>query len=64
MPPEVCEAVSRAYPLPTTVREAWAELAAWGKLADDRVAFFPDYEHGMRIRARIAVLEELLDTLP
>lgn len=64
MPPEVREAVSHAYPLPATVHEAWAELAAWEKLADDRCAFFPAYELGVRVRARTAILEHLLDTLP
>lgn len=64
MPPAVREAVSGAYPLPSTVHEAWAELAAWEKLADDRCAFFRDYELSLRARARTAVLEYLLDTLP
>jgi hypothetical protein len=64
MPREVREAVSKAYPLPATVHEAWAELTAWEKLADDRCAFFRDYELGVRARARIAILEHLLDTLP
>lgn len=64
MPPEVREVVSHAYPLPATVHEAWAELAAWEKLADDRCAFFPGYELGVRVRARTAILEHLLDTLP
>jgi hypothetical protein len=64
MPPEVREAVSHAYPLPATVREAWLELTDWEKLADDRYAFWNDYSPEVHTRARTAILEHLLDTLP
>lgn len=64
MPPEVQEAVSHAYPLPATVREAWAELMDWKKLDHDRYAFWNDYSPDMRTKARTAIIEHLLDTLP
>jgi hypothetical protein len=58
------EAVSRAYPLPLGVHEAWAELLGWEKLIDQRRAFCPVYSADVRVLARIAILEQLLDTLP
>lgn len=64
MPSEVREAVSHAYPLPATVREAWAELTDWEKLSDDRYVFWNDYSPDVWTRARTAILEHLLDTLP
>lgn len=63
MPAEVRAAVAGAYPLPATVREAWAELQFWEKLYDDRDAF-GDHDHRVWVRARTAHVEHLLDTLP
>lgn len=63
MPAEVRAAVASAYPLPVTVREAWAELQFWDKLYDDRNAF-GDHDHRVWVRARTAYVEHLLDTLP
>ncbi len=64
MPPEVREAVAEASPVPDSVREAWRELGHWEKRREDRRAFFEDFEEDAWVKARIALLEHLLDSLP
>lgn len=59
----VLEAIGRAYPLPTTIPEAWDEFAEWEDLADRR-ARYSDADVPPWARARIAALEWLLDDLP
>ena len=64
IPPDVQAAVASAYPSPASVRDAWTEYLFWENVADDRVAFWDLYEHGVRVRARTGYVENLLDTLP
>lgn len=64
MPFEVREAISGAYPLPSTVCEAWAEYGYWEKRGDDQSAFDNRVDHFVWVRGRITILEHLLDTMP
>lgn len=64
MPAEVCEAVAAACPVPTSVREAWREHGQFEKRREDRRAFFEDYDEDAWVKARVAFLEHLLDSLP
>lgn len=64
MPAEVREAVAGACPVPISVREAWKEHAQFEKRREDRRAFFEDYDDDAWVKARIAFLEHLLDSLP
>jgi hypothetical protein len=64
MPREVRNAMAGAFPLPSAVHEAWAEFLWWEKLVDHRRAFCPVYSADVRVCARIAALEHLLDSLP
>ena len=64
LPPECQQIVANAFSAPASVREAWAEFQFWEKLADDRIAFFPDHDHDVRVRARKTFIEHVLDTMP
>lgn len=65
LPASVRQAVSQAYPLPTSVVEAWAEWRHWNRRWHERVTLEPHIEsHPLPVNARLAVLEELLVTLP
>lgn len=64
MAPEVREAVAEASPVPASVREAWREFGHWEKRREDRRAFFEDFEEDAWVKARVALLEHLLDGLP
>ncbi|MDE4915045.1 hypothetical protein [Methylobacterium sp. 092160098-2] len=64
MPPEVRGVVSAACPVPATVREAWREHGHWEKRREDRRAFFEDFDDDAWVKARVALLEHLLDGLP
>lgn len=65
LPDSVRQAVSQAYPLPTTVVGAWEEWRYWNRRWHERVTFEPDLEfHPLPVSARLAVLEKLLFTLP
>lgn len=63
-PPAVWEALRAAYRVPDTLHEVWEEFRWWGDIADDREVVTPGYEMPVHVRARIAALEHLLDTLP
>lgn len=63
--PEIVRAVSQAFCMPATVREAWSEFTFWQELVDDRHAFGVgrgDPAPGVVIRTRL--LERLLNSLP
>lgn len=65
LPESVRQAVSQAYPLPTSVAEAWAEWRHWNRRWHERVTLEPYLEsHPLPVNARLAVLEELLVALP
>ena len=64
MPETVRRTVAEAWPLPTTVAEAWAEYEAAEKLDNDRCAFCPDYTPHTWAEARRYILEDLCQTLP
>ena len=65
MPAAVREAVSRGWPLPGTVAEAWTEREAAEKLEQDRqTCTGGEYIPHSWVEARRYVLEDLLDTLP
>lgn len=60
---EMWNAMRSAWPIPTTVREAWSEHQAMEKLQDDRCAFSPDYTPHEWEEAWRGALEWLLDNL-
>jgi hypothetical protein len=65
LPDSVRQAVSKAYPLPTTVVGAWDEWQYWNRRWHERRTIEPDLEfHPLPVSARLAVLEELLFSLP
>lgn len=65
LPESVRRAVSQAYPLPTSVVEAWNEWRYWGQRWHERQTIEPYLEfHPLPVSARLAVLEELLFSLP
>ena len=64
MPESVRGTVAEAWPLPTTVAEAWAEYETAEKLDNDRCAFWPDYTPHSWAEARRYILEDLCQTLP
>lgn len=65
LPDSVRQAVSQAYPLPTSVGEAWDEWRYWGHRWHERQTVEPYLEfHPLPVSARLAVLEELLFSLP
>ncbi len=65
LPESVRQAVSHAYPLPTSVAEAWAEWRHWNRRWHERVTLEPYLEsHPLPVNARLVVLEELLVALP
>lgn len=65
MPDVFREAVSRAWPMPTSVAEAWTEFSAADNLDDDRSTMDDGrYEPHRWVEARRYVLEHLLDTMP
>jgi len=63
--PAILDAVKAAWPLPPTVKEAWAEYRAAEALDRDRQTMV-DWEHypELWVEVRRYVLEDLLDTLP
>ncbi|MGW8788778.1 hypothetical protein, partial [Heyndrickxia sporothermodurans] len=64
LPPEAQVAVANAYTVPETVRETWEEFLYWEKRIEDQCAFLPDVGHPLCVQARVAFLEDRLDTLP
>ena len=65
VPPAIVATVEAAWPMPTTVRDAWVEFAFWEKLSHDREArgtAFGDQSPSVQIRCRI--LERMLDEAP
>lgn len=64
-PPRVRAAVSAAWPIPTTITEAWAEFIAAEERESDRQTMH-DGEHFPELwcEVRRYVIEDLLDTLP
>lgn len=64
LPAAVREAVSKSWPLPETVAQAWAEFEAAEALEGDRCAFVPEYTPHSWVEARRYVLEDILDTTP
>lgn len=64
MPPDLCAAVTDAWPIPATVAEAWAEFQASEARCADRQAFADGYEPPVFIEARRRVVEELLNGFP
>lgn len=65
MPAAVREAVSRGWPLPGSVAEAWTEREAAERLEQDRhTCTDGEYIPHSWVEARRYVLEDLLDTLP
>jgi hypothetical protein len=63
MPEAVARAVEAAAPT-DGLKEVWSAYQSLERLADDRQAFFRDYEHGVCLRAYLTVIEHRLDTLP
>lgn len=64
LPDSVRQAVSQAYPLPTTVVGAWDEWQYWNSRWHERVTLEPYLEfHPLPVSARLVVLEELLFSL-
>ena len=64
LPPEVRREIGGAVRLPSDVAGTWAEHRHWQKRAEIHAAFRPDEEAPLWIKARVALLEERLDTLP
>ncbi|WP_264051666.1 hypothetical protein [Methylobacterium flocculans] len=64
MPASVREAVSEAWPLPSTIAEAWAEYEASEKLIGDRYTVDTYCDPWVFVNARRYVVEELCNTLP
>jgi hypothetical protein len=64
LPPEVRREIGGAVRLPADVAGTWAEFRHWQRRAEIRAAFRPDEEVPLWIKARVALLEERLDTLP
>lgn len=64
MPASVREAVSRAWPLPATVAEAWTEYEAADRLMGERCTVEYTYEPHTYVEARRYVVEEICNTLP
>ncbi len=65
LPESVRQAVSQAYPLPTSIAEAWAEWRHWNRRWHERATLEPYLEsHPLPVNARLVVLEELLVALP
>ncbi|AWN51793.1 helix-turn-helix domain-containing protein [Methylobacterium sp. 17Sr1-1] len=64
-PPHIVEAVSRAYPLPETVRAAWDEWRFWEKIAGDiEVRGTGCGDPAPEVSIRTQLVERLLDTMP
>lgn len=64
MPPALCAAVTEAWPIPTTVADAWTEFQATEARTADRQAFSEGYEPPVFVEARQRVLEEMLNDFP
>lgn len=64
MPASVRDAVSRGWPLPTTVAEAWAEAEAADLLMGERCTVEYTYEPHSYVEARRYVVEEICNSLP
>lgn len=63
--PEIVDAIAGAYPMPTTVREAWVEFMFWDKLGRDREARGTACgDHAPEVQFRVVLVERLLDTMP
>jgi hypothetical protein len=60
------EAVTKAIPLPETMKEAWAEKNFWNIRHHEKFLFDEAYYEGSgpHLDARVYVVQELLDTLP
>ena len=61
--PPLWEALARAYPLPTTLEQAWTEYCEWETLGDDRATVDRHYDTPVYVQARMAGLEHMLDTM-
>lgn len=64
LPPEVRREIGGAVRLPANVAGTWAEYRHWQERAEVRAAFRPEEDAPLWVKARIALLEERLDTLP
>lgn len=64
LPPEVRREIGGAVRLPSDVAGTWAEHRHWQKRTEIHAAFRPEEEAPLWIKARVALLEERLDTLP
>lgn len=64
MPDAVGEAVAAAWPMPSTVADAWTEYEATERRVDDRCSFDRYYSSEAFMQARGYLLETILDTAP
>lgn len=62
--PPLLAALREAHPFPDTIEAVWQELQHWRALAEARIAFFPDYDMPVWVRAREAGLHSMMDTKP
>ena len=63
--PQIVDAIANAYPMPTTVRQAWVEFAFWDKLGRDREARGTACgDHRDWVYLRVQMVERRLNTLP
>jgi len=60
----IIDAIKSAWPMPATVRGGLREYQEWRDLGDDRASIEPWYDDADFVRARIALLEVVLDKLP
>lgn len=64
LPPEVRREIATAVRMPGNVAAAWAEWRHWRERGEVLAAFRPEEAQPLWVRARIALIEERLDTLP
>jgi hypothetical protein len=63
--PEIVAAIAQAYPMPTSVHEAWEEFRYWKKICLDREARGMGYgTHSPAVEFRVVLLERVLDSVP
>lgn len=56
--------MASAYPFPSDIAGVWEERNRWERLQDIRCAFARDADMPIWVRARLAALEYMLDTMP
>lgn len=57
------EALARAYPFPKDIAGVWRERQEWERRQDILYAFEPGIDQPVWVRARLAALEHMLDTM-